>query len=216
MSVLEHILPLLFCCPCLVILTPQIPAVRAPFPAHVLTPPCGVLSCFPPPFGRSGISYPCNLRKVMRRLFWEWCFLSSLYCSLEDANFHFSCGRNLFQSFCLELHSRRFVSMARSRPGAGWSPGWQHHLSWVLQPSSESAAVFSKRSVMLQLLLSTSVFTVVAEIIKDTLCVLCLTWRKGNWSCMFSSVFCSSHLVFNFELPKREQSMGIPFGFLTA
>lgn len=103
MSVLEHILPLLFHCPCPVILTPQIPAVSGPFPTHILTPPCGVLSCFPPLFGRSGISYPFrNFRKVMRWLFWEWCFLSSLYCSLEDADFHFSCGRNHFQSFCLE------------------------------------------------------------------------------------------------------------------
>lgn len=73
------------------------------------------------------------------------------------------------------------------------SPQVRVLLKWECCPE---VRVFSKRSVMLQLLLSTSVFTVVAEIIKDTLCVLCLTWRKGNWSCMFSSVFCSSHLVF--------------------
>lgn len=33
---------------------------------------------------------------------------------------------------------------------------------------------------------------------------------------MLPSVFRSSDLVFNFELPKCERSMGIAFGFLTA
>lgn len=72
------------------------------------------------PFLEVASPTPLNFRKVMSRLemFWKWCFLSSLYYSLEDGNFHCSCGRNHFQSFCLELHSRRFVSMARSRPEA--------------------------------------------------------------------------------------------------
>jgi len=80
------------------------------------------------------------------------------------------------------------------------------HLSWVLQPRSMRSATLIKRSVMLQLLLSSSVFRVVGQIIKDTLCVVFGFKQKATdlLACMGS------------EFPKCEQSMDIAFGFRSA
>lgn len=73
MSVLEHFLPLPLHCPCILVLTPTLLHSQLLFPMHIslLFPVvCSLVTL------AEGVhlSYPCSLKKDMRRLFWEWFF----------------------------------------------------------------------------------------------------------------------------------------------
>lgn len=155
MSVLEHILPLLHQCPCLLILPPQIPALRAPFPPHVLTLWCALLLPFS--FWQQWHLHHRNFSKVIRGMFWKW-FFFCLHCTVVQRMQTSTLAVEETISSCCAWSCAAAGLCQEAGAGQGLMEPWLA-ASHLLDPPSEVWELPPlAREVMLQLLLSTSYF----------------------------------------------------------